>query len=151
MIPHTTTWVALADRTHARFLALQGRTLVTVRELEDVRAKQRNQDFDADRPGRAFDRVGMGRHALEREHSPTQRAAAAFAKTVAQALGAARAEGSFERLILVAEPGFLGMLRRDLDRATQSTVVATIPKALLRAEQRQLFSALADQLPLLRR
>jgi protein required for attachment to host cells len=56
----------------------------------------------------------MKRHAMTREVDPKKQEAIAFAKQVAERLESARHQGEVERLILVAAPEFLGLLRGNL-------------------------------------
>jgi protein required for attachment to host cells len=74
----------------------------------------KSQAIDADRPGRSFESAGMKRHSMSREVDPKKQAAIGFAKRVAERLEHARRQGEMERLILVAAPEFLGLLRDHL-------------------------------------
>ncbi|BBM05348.1 hypothetical protein HAALTHF_12160n [Vreelandella aquamarina] len=52
-----------------------------------------------------------------------------FAKEVAQRLYSARVSNSMEKLIIVAPPKFLGLLREKLDPPTQKLVTHTLKRS----------------------
>lgn len=81
--------------------------------LEHPEGRLKPQFIDADRPGRSFESAGAKRHAMSREVDPKKHVAIAFAKQVAERLESARIHGEMDRLILIAAPEFLGLLRDD--------------------------------------
>ncbi len=88
--------------------------LVELEKLEHSEGRLKSQAIDADRPGRSFESTGMTRHAMSREVDPKKQGAIAFAKQVTDRLESGRRQGEVERLILVAAPEFLGLLRDHL-------------------------------------
>ena len=88
--------------------------LIEVATLDHPEGRLKSQSIDADRPGRSFESAGAKRHAMSREVDPKKQEAIAFAKEVAERLESARVHGEMDRLILVAAPEFLGLLRDDL-------------------------------------
>jgi protein required for attachment to host cells len=142
------TWILLAHRSGARILENPGpgKGLEPVEEIPHPEGRFKNQDFDADKPGRAFDSHGTGRHAMERGHSPVEQAAILFAKRLAERLDQARAAGRYERLVLVAEPRFLGWLREALSPETASRVIASLDKDYAEIEPRALTARLSEEL-----
>lgn len=142
------TWILLAHRAGARVLEHlgPGKGLQPVEEIPHPAGRLKNQDFDADKPGRAFDSHGTGRHAMEREHSPVEQAAMAFARQLADHLDRARATGRYERLVLVAEPRFLGWLREALRPETAQRVIASVDKDLAENDPRTLAERLGKEL-----
>jgi protein required for attachment to host cells len=127
-------WIVVANNAKARIFTLAPRAprfkdpeelqyvtqelppsrLVEVEALHHPEARLKSQSIDADRPGRSFESAGKKRHAMTREVDPKKQEAIAFARRVADRLESARREGQVERLILVAAPEFLGLLRADL-------------------------------------
>lgn len=134
------TWIVVAHRGGARIFAAgqSGKGMDLVTELEHPAGKLKNQDIDSDKQGRAFDRRGAGRHAYTREQEPTEHVAAQFAKQIATVLEDARTARTYERLALVAEPRFLGMLRAALSPSVAALVTATLDKDLGGIEERDL-------------
>ncbi|MDE2296326.1 MAG: host attachment protein [Gammaproteobacteria bacterium] len=142
--------VVVTDRAQARIYAVPPAPgpLRLIEQLEDPQAHWHDRDFKSDRPGRVFDHAaGAGRrgavahHGTQGERSPSKHEAEAFAHRIAAALERSRTD--FTRLVLVAEPGFLGQLRAVLPKALAATVVLEIQKDLVRLDER----ALGELLP----
>ncbi len=130
------TWVLIADRARARILAKSRSPFPEEREWRELEplvypeARAPNQDFTTAKPGRSFDRKGSGRHAMTTEIDPKEEAAERFARTLAEVLDKGRTHHLYESLILVAEPGFLGILQAKLPPQTAKKVIDRIPKDL---------------------
>lgn len=98
-----TTWVLIANRDSARILnRLDG-------YLEDV------------------ERLACTKPSPPDPELPCRTAASTFALRLAAHLERARQRSSFEQLVLVAEPGFLELLRMWLSKHVLELVVASIP------------------------
>jgi protein required for attachment to host cells len=124
------TWVVIAHRSGARVLEHKGHKLRLVAELSNIAGRKKDRDINSDRPGRAQDRHGPGGHAMGAEGSAHDHVALNFAREICALLGAGRNDQRFGRLVLVAEPRFLGMLRGELDHVTGAMVSATLSKDL---------------------
>lgn len=134
------TWILVANRGGARLFEHEGRGRdVTLRRVLDHPAgRMRNREIDSDKHGRSFDRWGSGRHAYSSEDEPTAHVAAQFAKFIAALLEEGREHGRYQRLILIAEPRFLGLLRAALPSPTAALVAAELDKDLGEIEARDL-------------
>lgn len=143
-----TTWILVADGAGARLFEQQGRgkPLTLLRDLPHPEGKLKNRDIDSDKHGRSFDSMGKGRHAMSTEQAPTDRVAERFAKELAQTLDQGRLQKSYDRLVLVADPVFLGTLRTALPEALAGTVTATVNKDLTHVNERDLPEHLGDAL-----
>lgn len=141
----TMSWIVVANRAGARFFEHPGagRGLELVLELEHPKGRLKDLDFNADHPGRAFDRHGEGRHSYSREHSPTDQETQLFVKEIAAALEQERQQNRFEQLVLVADPSILGMLRDELGDVTAQMIIASLDKNLLHLDARELGSHVA--------
>ncbi|MBI3777824.1 MAG: host attachment protein [Gammaproteobacteria bacterium] len=82
----------------------------------------------ADKPGRSFDSRGQGRHSLSTEQQATGHLAEQFAKHLSALLDDGRHQQRNAKLVLVAEPRFLGSLRAALSSPTAALVTATLGK-----------------------
>ena len=69
-----------------------------------------------------------------------------FAASVCEGLEAALHDTHAERLYVVAEPGFLGLLRQRMDEQVEQRIVGTIPKSLARETPERIRSALPSRL-----
>lgn len=127
-----TTWILVAHRSGARLFekAGKGNGLQLVEEIRHPEGRLKNGDINSDKPGRAFDKFGGGRHSMSKEHEPKEQVAIQFAKQLAEVLDRGRTGGRYGKLVLVAEPRFLGELRAALPSHTAALVSATVDKDL---------------------
>ena len=110
------TWILVAHRSGARLFENRGpgKGLDFLRNLDNPAGKLKNQEINSDKPGRSFDRRGRGGHAYASEQDPVAHVAQHFAKQLAELLNEGRVEQRYQRLVLVADPRFLGLLRESL-------------------------------------
>ncbi len=129
----TVTWVVTADSTRADVFEVDriGGDFRTIASLNHEEGKKKGQDLTSDRPGRAFDSAGMGRHAMSSQVNPREHEAEVFAREVCEALELGRTRGSYERLIVLAPPDFLGRLRKCISSEANKLVVESIPKSVV--------------------
>lgn len=140
-------WVVVADQSKARIFTVEDPRgpLLQVDELEHPEARKREQELTSDRPGRSFDSGGQGRHAMGASVEPKKEEAIRFAKQVADYLQAAHHEGRFNRLVLVAGPPLLGLLRDKL-KFLSGANISEIDKNLGQYEAPEIRSHLPDRL-----
>ena len=126
------TWILIANGARARLFSNNGPghgvKLVSDEELAGVNLPGR--EIMSDRPGRTFDSVGAGRHAKEPRTDAREIEKRSFAHELAAMLDDGLKQGKFERLVLVAPPGELGLLRADLPPAVHKRVSAELNKDL---------------------
>jgi len=99
-------------------------------EMHHPESSSRDGDLTSDRPGRAFDSFGSGRHAMSQSSTARQQELIRFADEVAGYINKGIAGGRFEKIVLLAEPGFLGHLRSKLSGAAAGAVIMTASKNL---------------------
>ncbi|TCK18618.1 protein required for attachment to host cells [Thiogranum longum] len=140
-------WVVVADQSRARIFAVDDPhgPLLQVDKLEHPEARKREQELTSDRPGRSFDSAGQGRHAMGTAVEPKKEEALRFAKQIADYLQAAHREGRFNRLLLVAGPPLLGLLRDKL-KVLSGANISEIDKNLGQYEAQEIRSHLPDRL-----
>lgn len=95
-----------------------------------------------DRLGRVHESATTARHKSEPRVAIDDEIRQHFAKSVATYLNKARSENAFNRLVLVAPAKFLGELRVGLNKNTKLSVIAEMPKDLVRLETRELANHL---------
>jgi len=115
-----------------------------VSQIDHQAGKLKDGEIESDRPGRGASSAGGGRHGLSQHESSHEHDAQTFARELAEVLRVARNEHRFERLVLVAEPHFLGILRGALDSATSALVHDTVGKDLAHVPLRDLADHLRD-------
>ncbi len=131
------TWVVVADQVRARIFVASGPRgeLEELDNLVHPEGRLSGREINSDRPGRAFDSMGAGRHAMDKRHSPQQQEAVRFAHTVAAQIAARHGQGAFDRLVIVAPPRFLGLLREMLPAAVAQCTVLTVDKDLVQLKR----------------
>jgi protein required for attachment to host cells len=146
--------IVVADQAEARFydMHLPEKSLRPSGRLLDPSARLHERDLVSDRPGRVFDRApmpatrrgAMAHHDTGGERSARRYAAMAFARRIVQQLDLARRQGRFERVVLMANPRFLGMLRRVLPPRLGECVAAAVPKDLVHQGERAVRAHLPE-------
>jgi protein required for attachment to host cells len=131
----TTTWILVAHRSGARLFENlgPGKGLTLLETIDHPEGRLRSGEINSDKPGRAFDSFGGARHSMSKEHDPTEQVAMQFARRLAELLDKGRTRNQYTRLVLVADPRFLGDLRAALPPPTAALVSATVDKDLASA------------------
>jgi protein required for attachment to host cells len=93
-------------------------------------AARPDRELETDRPGRRFGGTHGNRHAVDGERSTERHELEMFAKEVARKLDGERTRHEFDRLVLIAGPRMLGLLREALPDACRSVVAAEVAKDL---------------------
>jgi len=104
------------------------------------------QELVSDRPGRAFDSFGAGRHAMEPPTSAKEIASGRFAAEIAALLESERQRGAYTWLVLVAPPAFLGQLRGALSGSVKALVSAELGKHLVALDAEAIRGHLPERL-----
>ncbi|MBY5931402.1 host attachment family protein [Tateyamaria omphalii] len=125
------TWVVVADSEKVLFL----RNLTDQQdpnfEVTDVEEQENPSDIEqsANRPGRMHD-GGPGHKSAMDDTDWHELAKERFAKELADMLYEDAHKGAFEKLVLVASPQVLGIVRDEMHKVVADKVVAEIPKTL---------------------
>lgn len=144
----TAIWVLVADKARARIFSAASPTAALEEKEDFLNPEDRvpERDLVTDRPGRAHSSVGNQRSGMSSEVDAKTHEAQMFAKEVAGRLAKARVNGEYDRLVLVAAPAFLGMLREKLDAHVLATVALSLDKDLTHLAARELREHLPKQL-----
>jgi protein required for attachment to host cells len=140
----STTWALVADRSEARILERRGPShpFHVVEVVHHPEGRLQAGEIDADTGGKPRD--GASSAKFQPQERADEHAATVFAKHLAEHLRHARTVGRFERLVIAAEPTFLGRLRNALDPATKKLVAGEIHKHLLGAGDGELQPRLVE-------
>jgi len=128
------TWVIVAESGRARIYeaGASDTGLTEIQDLVHPESRMHEQNITSDLPGRTHDRQGTGaRHAKVESTPIKEHEAKSFAKEIASILDAGRKQSAFDKLVIMAPPAFLGLLRKQLSAATLKTVVREVDKNLL--------------------
>ena len=141
----THAWVLVSDAARARIFQVDSAKspLQALDQLVSPKAKLRERDFNTDRPGRVYDSHGEGRHAAGTHISPKEQEAIRFADVVVDHLERGRIARRYDRLIVVAEPHFLGLLRSAAGPLLKQKITLEIDKDFSKASEQ----AIRDHLP----
>ncbi len=128
----TTTWILVANRAEARLFTSENHrhSAQLLRTIDHPEGRLANREIGTDRPGRAFDSQGQGRHAMGVEHDEGEQITLRFAKQLATLLDEGRTQQQFTQLILVVAPRLLGHLRQALSSETGALVIGSLDKDL---------------------
>ena len=121
-----TKWVLVANGNRACVLAIEGRDKVSLLTQHHAESPP-TRDLVSDRPGRSFDRMGAGRHAMEPPSDAHRRTKVVFVQEIATYLDRARQRNHFQQLIVIAAPATLGVLRKNLAKPVLDAIVREIP------------------------
>lgn len=136
----TTTWILTANRSNASLFESDwpGKSMRRLQDIPHHQGRMQNKDIDTDKPGRVFDSFGQGRHSTSPKQEPTEHIAQQFALDLAEMLNKGRLSNAYDKLVLIAEPKFLGLLRAALNKNTASLVVQSVNKELLDVKEEDL-------------
>ncbi|MBI5040130.1 MAG: host attachment protein [Gammaproteobacteria bacterium] len=128
-----TTWVIVADSSRGK-IYVQKKHNGELQEAVDLvhpGARLRGVDLSSDRAGGHVGAFGQGSHVFDARTAAKEHEAESFAKEIAERLESGRNSGQFQRLVLIAPPEFLGLLREQLGDNLRRLVVEEIAKDLV--------------------
>ena len=138
------TWVLVAESSRAKFYSADNRLapLTEVEAMVHPECRMHEGDLVSDTSGSDGGSVGQGRHVMNNKISAKEHESQGFAKELATRLNSARNEGAFTRLVLVAPPSFLGLLRDNLSKEVLAMVSRQVDKNLVQQSPEVLRSYL---------
>ncbi|MFB6375074.1 MAG: host attachment protein [Bradymonadaceae bacterium] len=144
-------WVVVADASKARFFrgTSPTRELEEFHDLVNEEVRQREGDLVTDKPGRFHDDQGDTRPGAPRsstQPSAKDQSATEFAREVAGYLDRHAGPGDFKALSIVAEPEFLGRLRKALADTTKDRILEEVNKNLTQSREDEIREHL-ERLP----
>lgn len=147
MLEGGSTWFLVADGRRARVL-MQPRRGAQLQEPPDWAMRISDDELYEvqDRPPRAYDSAGSGRHAMDKGRNLHEAEEEKFLKRVADRLTQAEKQRQFEHLAIAAPPRALGLLRNALPSSVQARVCAETAKDLLGENESSLRERLNDML-----
>ena len=139
-------WILVADSNRARLLQSDS-PAGSLRESEDFvhpEARSHEQQITSDLPG--SQRGASGHHHVDPATGIKEREAIDFSKFIGTKLDVLRNKNSLDRLWIVAEPHFLGHLRKELKTETLKLVAGEIDKNLVQHSTDDIRAHLPDRL-----
>lgn len=141
-------WILAANGARATIYSTDSprAPLVEVASLQHPEVRMKEMELTTDRPGRTYDSFGKGRHAKSSEVGPRETEEIRFAHEVVDRLEQGRVGHSFDRLVVVAAPAFLGHLRDSMSTPLASAVALEIDKDYTALRADELRSQLPERL-----
>jgi protein required for attachment to host cells len=125
--------IVVADERQANFFdtSTAGQPLAPCGSLQNAVGGLKDIDLETDRPGRRFGGASGHHHGVEGERSTERHATAQFAREVARKIEEGRVNHDFDKLVLVAGPRMLGLLRQELPETCRGILAGEVLKDLL--------------------
>lgn len=129
---NNTLWVLTANRSFAKVYQVKnlGRDFEEVYHVEHPDGRKKGSEIYSDRPGRAFDSVGGGRHALGETVDAHEHDQQVFTKQLAHYLQEGLENKAYDGLAIVAPAHFLGDLNLVISSAVKKKILKEIPRDL---------------------
>ncbi|MBY0563508.1 MAG: host attachment protein [Hyphomonadaceae bacterium] len=138
-------WLVLADGRRARVL-VEGKRGDALREEFAMELGPEDAYDPQDRPARSFDRVGPGRHAMDKGRDLHEQEEEKFLKRLAARLNDAAKHKQFAHLAIAAPPRALGSLRTLLSDAARAAIRGDVSKDVLSEDEASLRTRLKEML-----
>jgi protein required for attachment to host cells len=136
-----TTWIVAADSSRARIFEVQGvdKNFQELQDFVNEAGRERHQDLRTDAKGRFYGKGERDQaHTAEPDIDAVRHETELFAKQVGEFLDKARVEQRYDKLFLIADPKFLGLLRDNLSKEAQKLVKDEIPKEISGRDAREI-------------
>ena len=139
-------WILVADSTRARVFSTEKRdgALNEDFDLVNPEGRMREQDLTTDSAGQAANSATGVKYQYGQDGKHKPESVRQFARDIAERLRQERTRGAFEKLYVMADPSFLGELRKTVDSATKTLVAGTVDKNLTRGSVAEVRRALPD-------
>jgi protein required for attachment to host cells len=127
-----TMWVLTANRGFAKIFEVKGvgRQIKEIQHVDNPDGRKKGSEIFTDSPGRSFDRLGPGRHALTNERDAHEREQKVFTQKLATLLQEGLENRTFDELAIIAPDKFLGELHQVLSEQVKKMTTKEIHKDL---------------------
>jgi len=140
--------IVVADEREADFFDVSGLVgpLATRGSIRNAAAGMKDSELETDRPGRRHNgsmKVTNGHsHGVDGERSTQQHDVELFARAVAHRIDTDRARNNFDKLLLIAPPKMLGLLRPMLSTSTRALLAGEVSKDLKQHDDKDILKAI---------
>jgi protein required for attachment to host cells len=127
------TWVLVAESSRAKILEQEHPhgELHELAGFDHAASRLYDKDLVSSEPGRSFDSKGYGRHAITSEIDPKEHEVEVFAHQLAHHLEQHCEKKNFNKLVVIAPPEFLGILRHTFSEHLNKITAASVNKNLV--------------------
>lgn len=126
------TWIVVADEATARILSMSKLTepLVEFKTSTSSEAKMLDQELVSDKSGTSHGGSGQGRHSVSERNEHKEQYGVRFAKEIGDYLEEKRQKNAYSKLIIIAAPRLLGVLRKVLSKGVLELITLEVDKDL---------------------
>jgi len=142
-------WILVADSAHARLFNAETAksTLNEIKTMLHPESREHEQKLTSDLPGRQAGGATFSHHSVAGKTEPKDYEAVDFARDICRYLEAAYNTQKFSQLIVVAEPKFLGHLRKEMSSNVAKLVTLEIDKDIVKQDVDSIRGHLPTILP----
>jgi protein required for attachment to host cells len=128
------TWILVAESSRAKIFEQEAARgdLREMQAFDHAASRLNDSDLVSAPPGRTYDSNGMGRHAMEPDTDPKVNETHIFARILAQHLDKTLDKNHVKKLVVIAPPEFLGILRDSFSAHVSKMIAAEINKNLVK-------------------
>jgi len=125
-------WIVVADESMARIFSTSKSTdpLLEIDSVSSFEAHSREQDLVSDKQGRHSSGPGKRKHVMSEIITHKEQYAINFSKQLSELLEKNQQSKSYTKLIIIAAPHFLGLLRKKLTKGVNDLISLEINKDL---------------------
>jgi protein required for attachment to host cells len=145
-----TTWVVAADHARARFFRIDSSSapLEEIDTLVHSGGRMHDRDITSDLPGKVKNPGGMGGgSAFEQQTDPKKHEADMFAVEIVRYLEHAYNINRFDRLIVIADPSMLGLIRQHMPDQLNKHISLELDKNITGLSAAEIRTHLPEYLP----
>jgi protein required for attachment to host cells len=127
-----TLWILTGNRGFVKIYEVKGhgKQIKEIHHIDNPEGLKKNSEIFSDRPGRAFDRMGGGRHALSSETEYHEHEQQLFAHRLAALLQENHESKAYDELALVGPSHFLGDLNLAIHDGIKKIIIKEVGKDL---------------------
>jgi protein required for attachment to host cells len=125
-------WALVANSSSAFIYEIVGRgkEIRDIQSFDHPEGREKSGAILSDRPGRTFDKVGVGRHAVGTKVDVRSHEQKIFAHEIAEMLFKALSENRFHKLAIISPPQFLGEIKHALHDNVKKVIANEIDKEI---------------------
>ena len=144
----TRTWIVVAESSRARIFeaATPAADLTEIEDRVHPAGRMHNRDLVSDRQGHDSGEAGSGPHVLDESTPAHVEEMHKFAREIAERLEQGLNDKAYDRLVMVAPPKFLGVLRDALPERVAGCVSESLHKDLVRHGPEEVRAQIAGML-----
>lgn len=141
-------WVLVANGSQARLFDMDGprKSMTLVKEYAHPESRMKNEQLSSDRSGHFMSGGTQGSGSFNEAIDPKSYEIERFAMELTKSLDEGRAANKFGKVVLVASPHFLGLLKQTMSEQLGKTVSHTIQKDYTAVTDRDMLEQIKTHL-----